>query len=92
LDSRRKTIVNFKSVEKKLKVANKELEKMAGIESHSKKATEENNILRANEKAEIDKFDDKIKMKDEEIRSLTLKKRISVENETALPKTIQKLE
>ena len=84
----------LKSVENKLKVANKERKKMAEIESQSKKATEENNLLRAylaKEKAAIDKFYDRIKMKDEEIRSLTLTKRISVGNATKLQKNNQQL-
>ena len=68
---------------------------MAEIESHSKKATEEINLLRANlekEKASIDDDDDGIKMKDDEIRSLTLTIRISVENATTLHKNNQQLE
>ena len=72
--------LGLKSVEKKLKVADKELEKMGEIESQTKKTTEENNLLKANlenAKAAIDKFDDILKMKDEEIRRLTLKENIS---------------
>ena len=73
----------------KSKVANKELEKMVETESQSKKAYEENGSLRAKlekEKDAMNKIDDKIKMKDEEIRSLVLSKRIKVENETKLQK------
>ena len=46
---------------------------MVEIENQSKKFTEENDLLRANvekEKDAMNKIDDKIKMKDEEIRSL----------------------
>ena len=73
---------SLKSVDKKLTVANKELEKMVETESQSKKAYEENGSLRAKlekEKDAMNKIDDKIKMKDEEIRSLALSKRISEE-------------
>ena len=58
----------LKSVERKLKVANKELEKMVEIESQSKKANDENDILREKlekEKDAMNKIDEKIKMKDE---------------------------
>ena len=87
--------LSLKSVEKRLKVADKELEKMAEIESQTKKTTEENNCLKANlEKAKvaIDKFDDILKMKDEEIKSLTLTERISEESATFLDHSNQQLD
>ena len=82
--------------EEKLKGLKKEFEKLSETEN---KISKENQDLRVNlekksmtEKAAMVNYDDQIKMKNGEIKSLILTKNVSVENATKVQQLNQKLE